>query len=372
MRVPFVDLGAQYAAHKQELDAALAGIIENSAFIGGAAVREFEQSFAAKYGVKHCVSCANGTDAIYVALRMLGIGPGDEVITTATSWIATSETISQTGATPVFVDVDEYFNLDAELLENARTDKTRAVIVVHLYGQAANMTGIKSFCDRHGLLLVEDCAQSHFAEWDGKRVGTIGDVGTFSFYPGKNLGAWGDAGAIVTNDEELATKCRMFTNHGALVKHQHEMEGINSRMDGIQAAILGAKLPHIDEWTGARRNVAAQYDELLGGIGDLELPQVRDGASHVYHLYVVKTAHRDGLGDYLRARDIQTGVHYPTALPLLPAYGHLGMTPASIPRAAANQDRILSLPMYPEMSREMIEFVADGIRSFFDKRPSSN
>jgi dTDP-4-amino-4,6-dideoxygalactose transaminase len=371
MRVPFVDLGAQYATHKAELDAALAGIIERSAFIGGAAVREFEQSFAKKYGVGHCVSCANGTDAIYVALRMLGIGPGDEVITTATSWIATSETISQTGARPVFVDVDEYFNLDADLLEDARTDRTRAVIVVHLYGQAANMAGIMSFCDRHGLLLVEDCAQSHFAAWNGQRVGTMGNVGTFSFYPGKNLGAWGDAGAIVTNDEELATRCRMFTNHGALVKHQHEMEGINSRLDGIQAAILGAKLPHIDKWTASRRRVAAQYDELLAGIGDLQLPRVRDGASHVYHLYVIKTAHRDELGDYLRARDIQTGIHYPTALPLLPAYSHLGMTPASIPRAASNQDRILSLPMYPELSRDMIEFVADSIRSFFDAHPSS-
>jgi dTDP-4-amino-4,6-dideoxygalactose transaminase len=372
MRVPFVDLGAQYAAHKPELDAALAGIIEKSAFIGGAAVRDFEQSYATKYGVRHCISCANGTDAIYVALRMLGIGPGDEVITTATSWIATSETVSQAGATPVFVDVDDYFNLDADLLEGAVTDRTRAVIVVHLYGQAANMSAIRSFCDRHGLFLVEDCAQAHFAEWQGQRVGTMGDVATFSFYPGKNLGAWGDAGAIVTNDDELAGKCRMFTNHGALVKHQHEIEGINSRMDGIQAAILSAKLAHIDEWTAARRKVAAQYDELLAGIGDLELPRVRDGASHVYHLYVVRTAHRNELADYLRARDIQTGIHYPTALPLLAAYSHLGMTPASIPRAAANQDRILSLPMYPEMSREMIEFVADSTRSFFDERASSD
>ena len=254
----------------------------------------------------------------------------------------------------------------------AEPDGLRALIVVHLYGQAAQMSAISSFCARHNLYLIEDCAQAHFAEWQGQCVGTFGDIATFSFYPGKNLGAWGDAGAIVTNDDELAQKCRMFANHGALVKHQHEIEGINSRMDGIQAAILTTKLEHIDNWTAARRRVAAHYDELLKGIGDLRLPEVRDGASHVYHLYVINTAFRDQLKAFLDEHEIQSAVHYPTALPLLPAYVYLGVNPSSIPAAAANQDRILSLPIFPEMSAEMIEYVADTIREFFAQHSASS
>lgn len=368
MRVPFVDLGALYNAHKAELDAAVSRVVENSAFIGGAAVAGFERAFAEQYGVANCVSCANGTDAIYIALRMLGIGPGDEVITTASSWIATSETVSQAGARPVFVDVDDYYNLDAALLEQALTPATRAVIVVHLYGQAADMTAITDFCRRNELLLIEDCAQAHFAEWRGQRVGTFGDAATFSFYPGKNLGAWGDAGAIITNDDDLADRCRMFANHGALVKHRHEMEGINSRMDGIQAAVLNAKLPHIGDWTAGRRKIAALYDRLLADVGDVRLPLVRDGASHVYHLYVISTAYRDPLKSWLAENDVQSAIHYPTALPLLPAYAYLGMQASSIPKAAANQDRILSLPMYPQMSTAMVEYVAETIREFFKSR----
>lgn len=372
MRVPFVDLAAQYEAHRAEFDAALAGVIRASAFIGGEAVREFERRFAQACGTRHCVACGNGTDAIYIVLRMLGVGRGDEVITTAASWISTSETISQAGAMPVFVDVDEHYLIDAGEVERAITPRTRAVIPVHLYGQAAQMSRIGEICRSRSLHLIEDCAQAHFAEWGGRRVGTFGAAATFSFYPGKNLGAWGDAGAIVTDDDELARKCRMFANHGALVKHQHEMEGINSRMDGLQAALLCAKLQHIHVWTEARRSIAARYNELLGGVGDLRLPTVRDGASHVYHLYVVNSAHRDALKSWLAARGVETAVHYPTALPLLPAYRHLGMTPASIPRAAHNQGRILSLPMYAEMAGEMIEFVARSIREFFQDLRSTD
>jgi dTDP-4-amino-4,6-dideoxygalactose transaminase len=365
MKIPFVDLSAQYAAHRSEFDAALAAVIARTAFIGGAPVAQFERDFAQAYGVRHCVACGNGTDAIYIALRMLGIGPGDEVITTAASWIATSETISQAGARPVFVDVDRHFILDVEQLERAITPRTRAVIPVHLYGQAAPMDRIAAICSARGLRLIEDCAQAHFAEWQGRRVGTFGDAATFSFYPGKNLGAWGDAGAIVTNDDALARRCRVFANHGALVKHQHEMEGINSRMDGLQAALLSAKLKHIDAWTAARRQVAAWYDQLLAGVGDVELPAVRAGASHVYHLYVIKTAARDALKSFLATRDIETAIHYPTALPLLPAYAYLGMTAQSVPVAAADQRRILSLPIYPEMTREMVAYVVDAVREFF-------
>lgn len=367
MRVPFVDLTAQYQAHRAEFDAALAAVIAKNAFIGGEPVREFERAFAAASGVRHCIACGNGTDAIYIALRMLGIGQGDEVITTAASWISTSETITQAGARPVFVDVDDHYLMDVDSIERAVTSRTRAVIPVHLYGQAARMDRIREICDRRGLKLIEDCAQAHFAEWQGQRVGTFGAAATFSFYPGKNLGAWGDAGAIVTNDDALARKCRMYANHGALVKHQHEMEGINSRMDGLQASLLTAKLKHVDAWTQARRRVAADYDRLLAGVGDLSLPQVRQGATHVYHLYVIATRHRDALKAYLGERGIETAIHYPTALPLLPAYRYLGLGAEAIPRAAANQSRILSLPMFAEMSEEMIASVAAAITEYFER-----
>lgn len=368
MRIPFVDLTAQYLAHRQEFDDALTAVITSNAFIGGEFVREFERRFSETYGVRHCISCANGTDAIYIVLRMLGIGAGDEVVTTAASWISTSETISQTGARPVFVDVDEYYLIDADQIERKITPRTRAVIPVHLYGQAAAAHRIVEICRKHHLKLIEDCAQAHFAEWQGRRVGTFGDAATFSFYPGKNLGAWGDAGAIVTNDDDLARKCRMYANHGALVKHQHEMEGINSRLDGLQASLLTAKLRYIGAWTHARRRVAALYDKLLADAGDLELPQIRAGATHVYHLYVIRTAQRDQLKSYLAERGIETQIHYPSALPLLPAYRHLGVSASSIPRAAMNQKTVLSLPIYPEMTTEAVEYVVDAIRMYFNRK----
>lgn len=366
MHVPFVDLHAQYLAHKDEFDDAIAQVIAKTAFVGGGFVKEFERAYADEYGVEHCVSCANGTDAIYIALRMLGIGLGDEVITTAASWISTSETISQTGATPVFVDVDDYYLLDPAKVELAVNARTKAIIPVHLYGQAADMTAVCDIAGRHGLKVIEDCAQAHFAEWNGRRVGTFGDAATFSFYPGKNLGAWGDAGAIVTNDDALATRCRMFANHGALVKHEHKMEGINSRLDGMQAAILSAKLPHLQTWTEARQNIARDYDAHLSGVDDLVLPRVRNGATHVYHLYVVCTSRRDALRDFLSAAGVQTGVHYPTALPLLEAYEYLGHSAADFPVASQNQAQILSLPIFPELGPDALEYTVARIRDFFE------
>ena len=362
MKIPFVDLHAQYLAHRAEIDAAIARVIADTAFIGGDVVRDFEARFAADYGVKHCVSVANGTDAIYIALRMLGIGAGDEVITTAHSWIATSETVTQAGATPVFVDVDEYYQIDAARIEAAITPKTRAIIPVHLYGQAADMGRIMAIAKKHDLIVIEDCAQSHYATWQGQRVGTFGRVATFSFYPGKNLGAYGDAGAIVTNDDELAKTMRMYANHGALVKHTHLMEGINSRLDGMQAAILSAKLPHIHEWTARRQAVAAQYDaHFAGKLPAGDLPRVRPGATHVYHLYVIQADRRKELAAHLQTRGIQTAVHYPTALPFMPAYARFGHRAADFPRAHRNQDRILSLPIYPEMTSEMVAHVANAV-----------
>lgn len=368
MKIPFVDLRAQHAKYREEFDAAVSAVIAEAAFIGGNAVKTFEKKFADEYGVRHCISCGNGTDAIYIALRMLDIGPGDEVITTAASWISTSEAISQTGAVPIFVDVDEYFHIDVTKVAGKITPRTRAIVPVHLYGQPADMKVLRALAEKHGLHLVEDCAQAHFAEFGGARVGTFGAAGTFSFFPGKNLGAWGDAGAIITNDDDLARSMRMFANHGALIKHQHEMEGINSRLDGIQAALLSAKLPHIHEWTDARRDIAIQYRQLLAGVGDLIMPLERADARHVYHLFVVRTKYRDALRISLAEKGIETGVHYPTALPLLSAYDSRSFTLADFPVAARNQGEILSLPIWPEMTAEMLAYVANAIGEFFAEK----
>lgn len=364
MRVPFVDLHAQYLAHREAIDAAIADTIARTAFIGGEAVTRFEAAYAEHYGVAHCVSCANGTDAIYIALKMMGIVPGDEVITTAHSWISSSEAVSQTGAAPVFVDVDDFYTIDAAKIEAAITPRTKALIPVHLYGQACAMGPIMEIARRRGLRVLEDCAQAHYATWGGQRVGTFGDVATFSFYPGKNLGAYGDAGAIVTRDAALAETMRMYANHGQLKKHDHRIEGINSRLDALQAAILSAKLPHILDWTARRQQVAAWYGQALAGIDSVERPLVREGGTHVYHLYVIQHAERDALAAHLAERGIQTAVHYPTALPLLKCYASRGFTAEQFPRASRNQSRILSLPMYPELTREMVQYVADSIAAF--------
>jgi dTDP-4-amino-4,6-dideoxygalactose transaminase len=368
VKVPFVDLKAQYEAHKSELDAAIRGVLEATAFVGGKFVKDFEDDYARALGVRHCISCANGTDAIYIVLRMLGIGPGDEVITTAASWISTSETIGQTGATPVFVDVDEYYNIDPAAIERAITPRTRALLPVHLYGQAARMDAIVDIARRHKLLLIEDCAQAHLATHGGTKAGTFGIAGTFSFYPGKNLGAYGDAGAIITNDDELAKKTRMYANHGALKKHEHEMEGVNSRLDGIQAAVLRAKLPHLEEWTRRRRTIASWYDAKLAPIAQVKLPACAPQSTHVYHLYVVRVPDREPLREFLHERGIETGIHYPTALPFLQAYRGRGHKPEDFPGAYRNQSQILSLPMYAELSESMVDHVVDSIAAFFSKR----
>jgi dTDP-4-amino-4,6-dideoxygalactose transaminase len=361
VRIPLCVLQAQYLTIKPQVDAAIAQVIGETSFIGGRFVREFERAFAADYGVKHCIPVANGTDAIYIVLKMLGIGAGDEVITTAHTWIATGETVSQSGARPVFVDVDDYFTIDVEQIEAAITPRTKAIIPVHLFGQPADMTRVMNIAAKHGLQVIEDCAQAHYATWQGRRVGTFGRAATFSFYPGKNLGAYGDAGAILTNDDELALKMRMFANHGALQKHHHVMEGINSRLDSMQAAILSVKLPHIHDWTRARQQVAAWYDAALSDVPGVERPRVRDAAQHVYHLYVIKVDRREELMAALSAKGIETAVHYPVPLPAMEAYKYLAATQRPVPRALENAGRILSLPIYPELSREAVQHVAQAI-----------
>ena len=367
LRIPFVDLKSQYQSIKPSIDAAIQNVIDETAFIRGEFVKKFEEDYARSYGVRNVISCGNGTDAIYIALKALGIGRGDEVITTALSWISTSEAITQTGARVVFVDIQrDYYNIDPGKIEQEITDRTKAIIPVHLYGQPADMEPIMDIAEDYDLYVIEDCAQAHFAEYRGRKVGTFGIAGTFSFYPGKNLGAYGDAGAIVTNDDELSTRVRRFANHGALEKHDHEIEGINSRMDGLQAAILSAKLPHLETWNAKRLEHARLYGELLRGVSDVERPKIDPQARHVFHLYVIRSEKRDELRAYLGSKGIATGIHYPTALPFLRAYAYLGHGPKDFSMAYDYQSKILSLPIYPEMTDEMIGHVADRIKEFLN------
>jgi dTDP-4-amino-4,6-dideoxygalactose transaminase len=364
MKIPFVDLHAQYLTIKPEIDAAIQDVIANSAYIRGPHVDKFEKSWADTLGMKHCVSCANGTDALYIAMRGLGMKSGDEVITTAHSWIATTETITQAGGRVVFCDTDsETFNINPALIESKITSRTVGIIPVHLYGQPADMDALMAIAKKHKLWVIEDCAQSHLAKFKGKLAGTFGNAATFSFYPGKNLGAYGDAGCLVTNDDKLADWCATYARHGG--KGEHVMEGINSRLDGLQAAILNVKLPHLKKWTDARRKVAAHYDELLRGVGDVTIPKIAPDCKHVYHLYVIRTEKRDALKKFLAEKEIGTVLNYPKALPFYPAYAYLGHKPTDFPAAFANQSRILSLPIYPEITDEMIRHVVDCIKKFF-------
>ena len=370
MKIPFVDLHAQYLSIKDEIDDAIAEVIAESAYIRGRQVDAFEQAWAKTLGVQRCVSCANGTDAIYMALRALGLRHGDEVITSAHSWISTSETITQAGGRVVFCDTDEdTFTIDPLDIERKITPATVGIIPVHLYGQPADMEVIMAIAKKHNLWVIEDCAQAHLARYHGELVGTFGNVATFSFYPGKNLGAYGDAGCVVTNDDRLADWMATFARHGG--KGDHVMEGINSRMDGLQAAILNAKLPYLPAWTAARRNVAARYDDLLGDVGDVITPKAVRGRDHVYHLYVVRTENRDALRKHLSEAGISTVLNYPKALPFYPAYSYLGHVPRDFPVACFNQSRILSLPIYPEMGAEMIDYVVKCIDGFFSYEPAS-
>ena len=364
MKIPFVDLHAQYLSIRTEIDAAIADVIAQSAYIRGPQVEAFEQAWTATLGMKHCVSCANGTDALYITMRGLGLKPGDEVITTAHSWISTTETITQAGGRVVFCDTNnDTFTMDPALIEAKITPRTAGIIPVHLYGQPCDMDPIMAVAKKHNLWVIEDCAQAHLARYAGKLVGTFGNVATFSFYPGKNLGAYGDAGCIVTNDDRLADWTATFARHGG--KGEHVMEGVNSRMDGLQGAVLNAKLPHLRAWIDARRRVAAVYDRLLQGVGDVVTPRIGPNRDHVYHLYVIRTGKRDALRKHLADAGIATVLNYPKALPFYPAYAYLKHVPADFPVAHANQSRILSLPIFPEMTDEMIAFVADQIKAFF-------
>ncbi len=368
-RIPLVDLQAQYLSMKQELDDAMAAVIARSAFVGTAGnefVRQFEQEFAAYAGRSVCVACGNGTDALEILLQAAGIGPGDEVIVPALSWIATSEAVTTVGATPVFVDIlPGQYTMDPAAAAARITAKTRAIIPVHLYGLPACIEEIAALATRHGLFLLEDCAQSHGARVGGRLAGTFGHAASYSFFPGKNLGAWGDAGGLVTDDAELGRKARMIAQHGQTgKKHDHQMEGRNSRMDGLQAAILSAKLPRLPAWTVTRQRIAAKYRDALAGIVD-GMQVVPDGFESVYHLMVLEVPHRDAVVNALTEDGIGAVIQYPTALPLLPAYARFGHRAEDFPVAAAVTQRIFSVPLYPELTdgqqREVVDAVARAV-----------
>ena len=370
MTVPFVDLKAQYDSIREEVDRAIAAVIADAAFIGTTGnryVADFERDFGELIGLEHCIGCGNGTDSIEILLQAMGIGPGDEVIVPAHTWISTAEAVTTVGATPVFVDtVSGTYTMDPMRLEGRITSRTRAIIPVHLYGLPADMDPILEIARRRDLKVIEDCAQAVLARYRGRLVGTLADAASFSFFPGKNLGAYGDAGCMATSDRELAARARIIGQHGQPSKHEHLVEGRNSRLDGLQAAILSAKLPHLERWTALRQSHAERYGELLSDY-DIALPVVPEHMTHVYHLYVIQSDRRDALRDALLAEGISCGVHYPRALTSLPVYAQRGWREADFPSATEAARRILSLPMYPEMDECAISLVANVIKEFGDR-----
>ncbi len=372
MKVPFVDLKAQYLSLKDEFDAAVAEVMSETAFIGGRYAAAFETSFAEYLGVNHCVACANGTDAIEIALKAIGVEPGDEVLLPANTFIATAEAVSNIGAKPVFVDIEPmFYNIDTAKIEEKITLKTKAIIAVHLYGLPAEMDEIMSISRKHDLKVLEDSAQAHGATYRGQKIGSFGDAATFSFYPSKNLGAFGDAGGIATNNKETADRARLIANHGQAAKNRHTIEGRNSRMDGIQAAVLSVKLPHLESWLEARRANARIYSELLRDT-ELTLPVEPEHSRHTYHLYVVQVPDRDAVQAKLGEAGIETGTHYPIALPYMEAYAHLGHQPSDFPVAHSQMSKILSLPMYAELTREQIEYVSSTLKNAVSLSAAAN
>ncbi len=360
--VRFMDLAAQHMALAGEINQALADVFSRSDFVLGQDVRLLEEEFAAYCGTQHAVGVDSGTSALELALRAWEIGPGDEVITAANTFVATAFAISQVGATPVLVDIDPgTYNLHVSSLPDALTPRTRAIMPVHLYGQPADMDPVVAFARAHGLAVIEDACQAHGARYKGRRAGSLGDAAAFSFYPSKNLGACGDAGMVVTNDATAAERIRWLRNQGQQSKYRHVVRGHNHRLDTIQAAILRIKLGHLDTWNDARRQRARLYDELLAGIPAVTCPTIAPYAEPVFHLYVIRVAARDALQACLRDQGIETGIHYPAPVHLQPAYRDLGYGPGSFPAAECCAGQVLSLPMYPELPAAHCELVASAI-----------
>jgi dTDP-4-amino-4,6-dideoxygalactose transaminase len=363
MRVPFLDLNAHHAPLMGEIETAIRQVISTGAFAGGPFVARFEEDFAACCQCEHAVGVGSGTEALWLALLAAGVGQGDEVITVPSTFMATAEAITYAGARPVFVDVDEQtYTMDPSLLEAAITSRTKAIITVHLFGQTADMDPIVRIAEKHGLAVFEDACQAHGADYKGRRAGSLGDAGCFSFYPGKNLGAFGEAGAVVTNDGELAEKMRILRDHGQVRKYHHSMIGWNCRMDGIQGAVLQIKLRHLDRSNALRRANAALYNRLLNDIEEIILPVEAPFARHVYHVYAIRTRDRDELMRSLNASGIGCGIHYPVPVHLQEAYQSLGHGPGAFPIAERVASEFVSLPMYPELTPEQIETVAAEVR----------
>ena len=364
MKIPLVDLKAQYESIKSEIQTAINRVLDTSQFILGKEVEAFEEAFASYCGVQYAVGLSSGTAALHLALLALGVGPGDEIITVSHTFIATVEAICLAGAKPVLVDIDERtYNLDPCRLESVITKKTKGIIPVHLYGHPADMDPILEVADKRKLWVLEDACQAHGALYKGRRVGSLARAACFSFYPGKNLGAYGEGGAVVTNDGDLATQIKKLRNHGGLQKYTHEFVGMNARLEGMQAAILGAKLPHLNRWNELRRQHARDYDSLLKDLG-LVLPHVASYAESVFHLYVIRTPQRNELNDCLNQKGIGSLIHYPTPNHLLPCFKYLGYRQKDLPITEQVSKDVLSLPIYPELTNKQIEEIAQTIRAF--------
>lgn len=361
MTIPFVDLKSQYHSIKPEIDAAIQGVLESSQFILGQYVAGFEKDFAKYCGVSHAAGVNSGTSALHLALLAAGVGPGDEVITVSFTFVATVAAISYTGARAVFVDIDpRSFTMDPALVEKAITKRTKVILPVHLYGQPADMDPILDVARRHKLVVIEDAAQAHGAEYKGRRVGGLGDMGCFSFYPGKNLGAYGEGGAVVTNGAEYDHKIRVLRDWGAEKKYHHDVKGFNYRLEGMQGAILGVKLRYLEKWTELRRTHAAFYRKALTG-ASVKTPEEMAYARHVYHVFAVRTKKREALQQALQQRGVQTGIHYPIPVHLLKAHADLGYKPGDFPHSEAAANEVLSLPMYPELTEDMLQVVCGAV-----------
>jgi Predicted pyridoxal phosphate-dependent enzyme apparently involved in regulation of cell wall biogenesis len=368
MNVPFLDLKIQYSSIKDEINAVLQEVLNSTSFAGGPFVEKFEKEFASFCQSEFAVGVGSGTDALWIALLCSGIGQGDEVITTPNTFIATAEAITFCGAKPVFVDIDEQtYTMNPDLLTGVITPKTKAIIPVHLFGQPADLDPIIKIAQEHGLFVIEDACQAHGAEYKGRRAGSIGHAGCFSFYPGKNLGAYGEAGAVVTNDSGLAEKIKIFRDHGQAKKYFHSMIGWNARMDGLQGAVLSVKLKHLSEWNEARRKNAKLYNQLLAAVEEITMPIEAEYAKHVYHIYAIRTKKRDALMSALAEKNISCGIHYPIPLHLQEAYRFLGYTQGSFPIAEKCAKEFLSLPMFPELTGDQIKAVVKEIKYFFTK-----
>jgi dTDP-4-amino-4,6-dideoxygalactose transaminase len=361
--IPFLDLKAQYASLKPEVDATVIKVLESGQYVLGEEVAQFEREFADYCDARHGIAVNSGTSALHLALLAGGIGPGDEVITTPFTFVATVSAICSAGATPVFVDIDPVtFTLDPAKLEQAITPRTKAIIPVHLYGQMADMEPILDIAQHYRLLVIEDACQAHGAEYKGQRAGSLGISGCFSFYPGKNLGAYGEGGMVVTSDDEQMQKIRMLRDWGQEQRYHHTLKGFNYRMDGIQGSVLRIKLRHLEQWTEARRANARRYDSLLGGVQGVATPVETAGRRHVYHIYAIRSADRDGLLRALQAEGVQTGLHYPIPVHLQRAHADLGYGPGDFPESEAAAKSVLSLPMFPELTSRQIETVSAAVR----------